>query len=137
MNWIFLFLSMFLLQGGNNNIKIKDAWMRPGAKDMMTAAYFKIENKGSKADTLYDVKSKLSEKAELHETFKKDGMMGMRPTKFVVIPAKSAFEFKPRGNHVMLMNLKEDIKAGDSGQISLYFKNAGKIEVNLKAQSSN
>ncbi len=137
MNWIFLFLSIFLFHGGNNNIKVKDAWMRPGAKDMMTAAYFKIENNGNKADTLYDVKSKLSEKAELHETFTKDGMMGMRPTKFVVIPANSTFEFKPRGNHVMLMNLKEDIKTGDSGQISLYFKNAGKIEVNLKAKSQN
>ncbi len=133
MNFLILTISFLTLMGGSN-LKVKNGWMRPGAKGMMTAAYFKIVNNENQPDTLYKAGANFCKKAELHETYKKGDMMGMRATPFVVIPAKSTFEFKPGANHVMLMNLKKDIKVGDKEFITLYFKHHDIIKVSLKAK---
>lgn len=126
---MFYVISFLLLLFQPNTIEVKNAWIRPGAKGMNTAAYFEIVNKGDKADTLFTVKSALSKIVELHETYKTGDAMGMRKTPFVVIPAKSSFYFKPGGNHVMLIDLKRKLTVGKSGDVNLYFKRAGKIKV--------
>lgn len=133
MNFLIITISLMTLLGGNN-LKVKDGWMRVGAKGMMTAGYFKIFNNENEPDTLYKATAKFCKKAELHETYKKGDMMGMRPTPIVVIPAKSTFEFKPGAHHVMLMNLKKNIKVGDTEFITLYFKHHEAIKVLLKAK---
>jgi periplasmic copper chaperone A len=133
MKFIILTISFLTLLGGSN-LKVKDGWMRPGAKGMMTAAYFKIVNDENQPDTLYKASVDFCKKAELHETYKKGDMMGMRPTPIVVIPAKSTFEFMPGANHVMLMNLNKDIIAGDKEYITLYFKHHEAIKVFLEAK---
>ena len=133
MNFLILTISLLTLLGGSN-LKVKDGWMRPGAKGMMTAGYFKIVNKENQPDTLYKAEANFCKKAELHETYKKGDMMGMRPTPIVVINAKSTFEFKPGAHHVMLMNLKKNIKAGDQESITLFFKHHDAIKVILKAK---
>jgi copper(I)-binding protein len=66
---------------------------------------------------------------QMHETFNKNGMMGMRRVKAIPIQAESTLEFKPGGYHVMVMNLKMDMKKGDSAQFTLHFKYAGNIKV--------
>lgn len=124
---IFILLLIVLFE--QINIEIKDPWMRPGAKGMNTAMYFEVVNSGDEADTLYMAKSNLANIVELHETYKKDDMMGMRKTDFVVIKAKSSFKFQPGGNHVMFIDLKRKLKAGDKGEAELYFKKEGKIIV--------
>jgi len=133
MKLLILSISFLTLLGGSN-LEVKDSWMRPGAKGMMTAAYFKIVNNENQPDTLYKASADFCKKAELHETYKKGDMMGMRPTPIVVIPANSTFEFKPGANHVMLMNLNKDINAGDEEYITLYFKHHEAIKVFLKAK---
>ncbi len=126
---MFYIISFLMLLFQPNTIEVKDAWIRPGAKGMNTAVYFEIVNKGNKADTLFNVKSSLSKIIELHETYKVGDAMGMRKTPIVVIPAKSSFYFKPGGNHVMLIDLKNKLSVGKSGDINLYFKKAGKIKI--------
>ncbi len=131
MLYIISFL-MFLLQP--NTVEVKNAWIRPGAKGMNTAAYFEIVNKGNQADTLFNVKSSLSKIVELHETYKVGDAMGMRKTPFVVVPAKTSFYFKPGGNHVMLIDLKKKLLLGKYGDVNLYFKRAGKIKVTAEVR---
>ena len=53
--------------------------------------------------------------------------MGMRPAGKIVIKPKS--EFEPGGFHVMLLGVTKDLKIGDSIEVSLRFKYAGKIKV--------
>lgn len=127
-----IFILMFV--GQQDQIKIKDAWIRPGAKEMNTAMYFTIENNGNKPDTLYMVKSKLAQKTEVHESYSKDGMMGMRPAELVVIKPKSLFKFNPGGHHIMLIKLKKDLKSGSEGEVTLFFKKAGVVKVKAKVK---
>jgi copper(I)-binding protein len=122
------FLALILLYPPNS-IEIKDAWLHPGAKGMNTAMYFEVVNNSNLADTLYLAKSDLANIVELHETYRKDDMMGMRKTDYVVIKAKSSFKFQPGGNHVMMIDLKKKLKVGDAGETILFFKKAEKIKV--------
>ena len=124
-----IILSLLILLLQHSNIEIKDPWLRPGAVGMNTAMYFEIVNKGEQADTLYMVKSNLANIVELHETFKKDDMMGMRKIDYVVIKADSSFKFQPGGNHVMLIDLKKKLKVGDTGEATLFFKKEGTVKV--------
>ncbi|MEJ2617446.1 MAG: copper chaperone PCu(A)C, partial [Ignavibacteriaceae bacterium] len=65
----------------------------------------------------------------MHETYKKDGMMGMRGIKDIIVKPDSSVEFKPGGYHVMVMNLKRDIKQGEKIDFILYFKSAGELHI--------
>jgi hypothetical protein len=127
--YIFLILISLLNFASNGNLQVKDGWIRPAGKGMNTAFYFSAVNNTDKADTLLSVKSDVARMVQMHETFQKNGMMGMRQVKAIPIQAKSTLEFKPGGYHVMVMNLKEDLKKGDSAQFTLHFKYAGDITI--------
>ena len=119
----------------SDKIKIVDPWMRVGAQGQATGLFFKIENNSDKADTLYKVEFELAGKVEIHETYDAgDDMMGMREVGQIIIPAKSTFELKPGAHHVMLMKLKQDIKKGYVGDVTLHFKKAGKIMIKAEAK---
>ena len=61
-------------------------------------------------------------------------MMGMREVGQIIVPAKSTFELKPGAHHVMLMKLKQDITKGYISDVTLYFKQAGKITIKAEAK---
>jgi hypothetical protein len=130
----FLLLLLLILFPPQDNIKIKDAWMRPSSEKMATALYFTIENAGEKADTLFQVDSDIAERVEIHETYSEGEMMGMRKTEMIVIEGNSSFELKPGAHHVMLMKLKKNIQAGDEEKFILYFKQAGEIKITANAK---
>lgn len=134
---MFLLIAFILLfNQTSKEIEIKDAWLRPAAKEMNSALYFKIINNSDKSDTLYKISSDIAELLQMHETYNKgNDMMGMREVENVVVKSHSTFEFKPMGYHVMLINLRKDIKSGDEVEASLYFKNAGKIKINISAKN--
>jgi copper(I)-binding protein len=133
MNLLLALLMIF--SNPSDKIKIVDPWMRVGAQGQATGLFFKIENNSDKADTLYKVNFELAGKVEIHETYDAgNDMMGMREVKQIVIPAKTSFELKPGAHHVMLMKLKQDIKKGYVGDVTLYFKKAGKIMIKAEAK---
>ncbi len=126
---------LIIFYNPSDKIKILDPWMRVGAEGKATGLFFKIENNSDKADTLYKAKFDLAGKVEIHETYEAgNDMMGMREVGIIVIPAKSTFELKPGAHHIMLMKLKKDIKKGDAGEITLFFKQAGEIKIKAQAK---
>lgn len=132
MKLLFLTLLM-LLFSPDEKIKIKDPWIRVSAEGQSTALFMKIENNSDVADTLYKVECDFAGRVEIHETYQKDDMMGMREVPFLVIPPKSTFELKPRSHHIMVIKLKKDIKKGSQEEFTLHFKRAGKITIKAKA----
>jgi hypothetical protein len=108
---------------------VEKAYVRTAAKGMTSAAYFKTVNNSDTADTLYDVKADFTDMAMLHETFRDNGMVGMKEVDFVAVPARDSIEFKPGGYHVMLMNVKEALKTGMNVELELLFKHGGTIKV--------
>ncbi|MCH7723123.1 MAG: copper chaperone PCu(A)C [Bacteroidetes bacterium] len=129
---LFAFLILFYSQG--NILQVKNQWLRPGAKGMGTALYFEVENPTDKPDTLYKITSDISSMIQLHETYAKDELMGMREVGEFVIEPESSLELKPGGYHIMVMKLKRDIKKSDEIEFKLHFKNAGSIIIRAKVK---
>ena len=132
MKFIFVLLIVSIFSGGT--IKIHDAWMRPGAEKMGTALYFTIENTTDEPDTLYKVTSDISDKVQIHETYREGELNGMREIKQLVIEPNSTTEFKPGSYHIMVMKLKKDILKGDKAKFTLFFSKAGEIKIEATAK---
>ena len=85
-----LILSLLTFLNFNTpKLKVENVWIRPADKGMNSAMYFKIVNHSDKPDTLYKAASITAELVQIHETFKKNGLMGMREVKYIVIKPHS------------------------------------------------
>ncbi len=127
----FILLILFLFQG-NTKITVKEPWMRPAPKSFNTAFYCTVINNSSEADTLYKASSNISDEVQIHETYKKGDMMGMRPVKDLIIAPQDSLVFKPGGYHIMLMNLNQDVVLNQRKEISLFFRTSGEVKVQAK-----
>lgn len=109
--------------------------VRPAISGGNSAAYFSYINPLDVADTLIYVHASKAELTQLHESFKtEDGLMGMREQKNVVVQPADTIIFKQGGLHIMLIQLREDLNAGDSVKIELGFSKAGVVtkEISVK-----
>lgn len=109
----------------SNGIEISQPWARPASKGGNSAAYMQIFNGGNTADTLRVVETDIAKAAQVHESFQKDGLTGMRPAGAITIPPDSVFALSPGGFHVMLMGIKEQLTTGDTLKLHLDFARAG------------
>ena len=123
----------FLLLAGCNNkeLQVQDAWSRPGAAGGTGAIYFIIDNPSEFADTLLGVTSDAAETVEMHLSQMENDVMTMVPQRTVPVAALSTVKFEPGGLHIMLINLKKDLKAGDSFSATLSFDKAGPVTIKI------
>ena len=68
---------------------------------------------------LLSVSSPVAGVAEIHEMAMQGDTMRMRAVPSLELPAGQAVELKPGGYHLMLMDLKQQLKAGDSVPLTL------------------
>lgn len=116
-------------------IRITDAWARASAGNAATgAAYFTI-TAGAMPDRLTGAKSPVAATAEVHETTHDDGVMKMRAVPALTLEPGKPVTLAPGGYHLMLMGLKQPLKAGDSFPLELSFEKAQPITVTVKVQA--
>ena len=92
------------------------------------AGYMQIKNNGTKADRLLAVSSDFAD-AMLHETIMEGDVMKMNMVSGIDVPAGATVELKTGSFHIMFMNLKREIKVGDTVNLTLKFENAGDVIV--------
>ncbi len=150
--------------GSSASIKVTDPWARTSsAMAAAGAAYMTIQNTGSAADALIGASSPAAKTVQVHETYViespmpsasdgmgapespmpsasgamgGDGMMGMRPIPRLEIPAGGTVELKPGGYHIMLIDLTNELKAGDKIEVTLKFEKAGDVKVTAEVRES-
>jgi len=113
-------------------IKIENAWSRataPGAK--IAAGYMTLRNASKAPDKLVAASSPAAEKVETHVTVKDGDIFRMREVKGYDVPAGGAFELKPGGAHLMLVNVRAPLKEGDKVPLTLRFERAGEVKTEL------
>jgi copper(I)-binding protein len=114
-------------------VHVTDAWARatkPGQP--VSGAYMKIQ---SDADArLLGASSPSIPTVEVH-TMKMDGdVMRMREVEAVELPGGKTVSLQPGGYHIMLMNLKKPIVAGEVIPLTLVIESGGKRQnVDVKA----
>jgi periplasmic copper chaperone A len=114
-------------------LRVENAWARatPG-KSQIGAAYVTIQS--PTPDRLVVASTRVAKEAQLH-TMEMSGMvMKMRPISDVDIPADKPVTLGPGGMHIMLMGLKEPLKAGQSFPLTLNFAKAGTRTVDVAVE---
>lgn len=99
-----------------------------------SAIYMILSNGGKEADALVAVKAEVSVKVELHQTTVTNDVMRMEPVDKIEIPAGGQVELKKGGLHVMLLGVKQELKAGDLFKATLLFSKAGEIPVEVEVR---
>lgn len=106
---------------------VKDTWVKT-AKSGMSAAYGTVMNTTGTDVVIVSVTSSVSPRTELHETATVDGKTAMRPKDGgLVVPANGSHEFKPGGDHFMLMEVTSEVKAGDEVTFTLTLKDGATV----------
>jgi copper(I)-binding protein len=120
-----LFLSACGANGNEGtDIEAYDYWARAALKDGNAAAYMLLRNHSANDDALMSVSSDVAAATEIHlSQTTADGTMEMIKQESIALPVDSEVEFKPGSYHVMLIGLKQDLKAGDEITLTLHFKN--------------
>lgn len=107
--------SAAVLQVADASVKVPSAEMPD-----MTGAFGMITNPTDSPVTIVSGSSPVAGMVELHEMAMVDGKMVMQQKEGgFPIAAGETIELKPGGNHIMLMDLKEPIEAGDMVSITL------------------
>jgi copper(I)-binding protein len=118
------------------DLVITQAWTRAtpnGAK--IGGGYLTIENKGSTPDRLIGGSTDAAGRIAVHEMAMKDGVMTMRSLDngLTIDPGKTV-KLAPGGYHLMMFDLKDPLKQGDTVPVTLKFEKAGEVKVSLAVQ---
>lgn len=111
-------------------VVVTQAWARatPG-KSTIGAAYATVT--APAGDRLIGAATPVAGVAEIHQHTMENGVMKMRQVDAVPLPAGQAVALSPGGYHIMLMDLKAPLVAGQSFPLTLTFEKAGTVETDV------
>jgi periplasmic copper chaperone A len=124
-NWIGVVALIFAAQVQAGEITVSDAWSRatvPGQEVGMVGLVITSQ----KDARIIAVTSPVSTTAELHTMTMDNGVMQMRQLENLPLTAKQPATLGPGGNHLMLIGLKQSLKAGDKVPLTLTVQFADK-----------
>lgn len=120
-------IAAFILTAGSAlaQTTVTDPWVRGTvAQQKATGMFAQITS--TQGGKLVSASSPLAGVVEIHE-MKMDGdVMRMRAVTALDLPAGKAVALKPGGYHVMLLDLKQPLKAGDTVPVTLVVEGADK-----------
>ncbi|WP_295522132.1 copper chaperone PCu(A)C [uncultured Pseudacidovorax sp.] len=112
---------LFAAAAAHAQVTVKDAWVRATVpQQKATGAFMQLES--PQDARLVSASSPLTPTVEVHEMAMQDNVMRMRQVPAIDLPAGKAVELKPGGYHVMLMDLKQQVKVGETVPLSLVFE---------------
>lgn len=110
-------------------VQVTEAWVSeapPTARN--NAAYLTVTN-GARQDTLLGVSTPAAAVAEIHDMKREGGVLRMQPLKAVELAPRQVLTLAPGGRHIMLIDMKQALKAGDTVPLTLRFRRAGAVTV--------
>ena len=113
---------------------VKDPWVRGTvAQQKATCAFMQITS--TQGGRLLSAASPVAGVVEVHEMKMDGSVMKMGAIPSLDLPAGKNVELKPGGYHVMLMDLKKELKAGDTVPLTLVVegKDGKKESLEIKA----
>jgi hypothetical protein len=119
------------------DLVIRQVWSRATiASGANGAVYLEIDNSGAAADRLVDVASPVAGMAHLHTTEMQGEMASMKAMDGLDIPAGGKVILKPQADHIMLMDLSQQLKQGGDFPLTLHFEKAGTVEVKAHIEAA-
>jgi periplasmic copper chaperone A len=115
----------------SGSIKITAPWSRATPESAKVGGGFlTITNTGKKADRLIGGSIEIAGHLEIHEMQLVNGIMMMRQVNpGITVAPGASMVLKPFSHHLMMMDLKRPLRAGEKVKGSLVFEQAGAIEI--------
>ncbi len=132
--WIGVAALLYGVQAWAGDVEVSGAWTRATAPGQ-SGAVIRFSITSRKDAQLLEISSPVAGVVEMHNMTHDNGVMKMRPIGSLPLPAGRAVDLAGEGNHAMLLNLKQPLKAGDSVPFSLTVQFADKRKVTVKAKA--
>ena len=119
-------------------VTVSEPWVRATVpQQKATGAFMKLQS--AQDAKLISAKSAVAGVVEVHEMAMDAGVMKMRAVDGLALPMGKAVDLKPGGYHVMLMDLKSQLKEGDAVPLTLTFetKDGKRQTMEVKATARN
>lgn len=113
-----LLASVVIAPAWAQGVSVSDAWVRGTVAGQMATGAF-MELKASENAALLSASSPVAGVVEVHEMTMDKGVMKMRAMPRLELPAGKSVALKPGSYHIMLMDLKQPLKKGDSVPLTL------------------
>ena len=108
-----------------DSITASQAWVRPTVPGQeVTGAFLTLQS--TRHARLIKVESAAAESAEIHSMSMHDGVMHMQELKELLLPAGKPVKLAPGGFHIMLINVKKQLREGDTVALTLTIRNDDK-----------
>jgi copper(I)-binding protein len=117
-------LSLLVAGGAMAQVTVTEPWVRatvPAAK--ASGAFMQL--KSARDARLLEVRSDVAASVEIHQMVMDGQTMKMRPVQGVDLPAGKTVSLVSGGYHVMLMGLKQQMKAGETVPLTLVVQTRG------------
>jgi periplasmic copper chaperone A len=105
----------------------------PGAKT--GAVFFTLDNFGNTEDRLVHASTPIAAGVVIHQMALEDGVMRMRAVPSISVIPGGRVQFGPGGYHLMLLDLKQPLKAGERFPMTLTFAHGGAILISVWVES--
>lgn len=112
-------------------VKAEQAWARPSAGVGGNGAVYLTLTAQGAPDRLTGVNTPIAGMAMLHQTTTEGGVSRMREVDSLALAPGQAVTLRPGGTHIMLMDLKQKLKPGDSFPLTLSFDKAPAASVTV------
>lgn len=119
---------------GSALVDVSGAWVRAAVPGQSGTGGFMTLAAGAPLK-LVGVATPVAGVAEVHEMKVEGDTMKMRAVPALALPARQAVELKPGGYHLMLMDLKQPIAAGNVIPLTLTFEDAAGAKSTLAVQA--
>ena len=118
-------------------ISIETPWTRATAvAQSVGGGFMTIVNAGKADDRLVSASSPVAAEVQIHDMKMEEGVMRMRQlTGGLAVPAGARVELKPRSLHLMFMQLKAPLVAGQTVPVTLQFEKAGSVAVQFRVEA--
>jgi len=118
---------------GGEAIKISDAWVHAAEQAGGNVALsMTIKNEADVADVLLRVRCPVANFSEKHTVDRGEGSPAMRAIPSIPIAASGTTVLKPDAYHVMLLQTRQMLAAGEAFNCSIVFQKAGTVETEVK-----
>jgi copper(I)-binding protein len=125
-----LVAALCLATSAHAQLSVSNPWIRATVpQQKATGAFMQISS--AKDSRLVQVSSPAAGIVEIHQMEMVDQMMRMRPVDGIDLPAGKSVNLASGGYHIMLMDLKKQLKAGDSVPVVLTIEGKNKKRENV------
>ena len=114
--------------------RIENAWVRAADSSATTAAYLTLFNDANGPYSVVAATGLLCDDIQMHETVRNGALTSMRETALLTAPPHGKLEFKPGGNHLMLIGLRQKLVAGQMTHFTLLLQNGSTISVDAEVR---